>query len=105
MKDKLIQAKENISKVEKDKTIKNLTYLLADMCRQADEDCPSEYRTKHFRSNIGECYDYLYEIGYLKEKNVCSYDEEEEYIECLSCGGDFNECKCVHSGDMHRYNK
>ena len=78
MKDKLIQAKENILKVEKDKIIKNLTYLLADMCRQADEDCPSEYRTKHFRSKIEECYDYLYEIGYLKEKNVCSYNDDEE---------------------------
>jgi predicted nuclease of restriction endonuclease-like RecB superfamily len=59
---------------QKDKIIKNLTYLLADMCRQADEDCPSEYRTKHFRSKIAECYDYLYEIGYLKEKNVCSHN-------------------------------
>ena len=63
---------------QKDKIIKNLTYLLADMCRQADEDCPSEYRTKHFRNKIAECYDYLYEIGYLKEKNICSYDEEIE---------------------------
>ena len=62
----------------KDKIIKNLTYLLADMCRQADEDCPSEYRTKHFRNKMSECYDYLYEIGYLKEKNICSYDEEIE---------------------------
>ena len=105
MKDKLIQAKENISKVEKDKTIKTLSNLLAEMCSQADQDCPSEHRTRHFRSTMSECYDYLYEIGYLKEKNVCSYDEEEEYIKCLSCGGDFNECKCVHSGDMHRYNK
>ena len=48
------------------------------MCRQADEDCPSEYRTKHFRNKMSECYDYLYEIGYLKEKNICSYDEEIE---------------------------
>ena len=75
MKDKLIQAKENISKVEKDKTIKTLSDLLAEMCSQADEDCPSEYRTRHFRNTMSECYDYLYEIGYLKEKNVCSYEE------------------------------
>ena len=45
------------------------------MCSQADEDCPSEYRTRHFRNTMSECYDYLYEIGYLKEKNVCSYEE------------------------------
>ena len=58
----------------KDKIIKNLTYLLADMCRQADEDCPSEYRTKHFRNKMSEGYDYLYEIGYLKEKIELALD-------------------------------
>ena len=45
-------------------------YFLADhlaaMCCQADEDCPSEYRTKHFRSTMDDAYDYLKEIGYLK---------------------------------------
>jgi len=39
---------------------------LAAMCCQADEDCPSEYRTKHFRSTMDDAYDYLKEIGYLK---------------------------------------
>jgi len=39
---------------------------LASMCCQADEDCPSEYRTEHFRSTMDDAYDYLKEIGYLK---------------------------------------
>jgi hypothetical protein len=39
---------------------------LAAMCCQADEDCPSEYRTKHFRSTMDDAYDYLKEIGWLK---------------------------------------
>ena len=49
---------------QKDKIIKNLTYLLADMCRQADEDCPSEYRTKHFRTSLNEAIDYLEKSGW-----------------------------------------
>ena len=39
---------------------------LASMCFQADEDCPAEYRTEHFRSTMDDAYDYLKEIGYLK---------------------------------------
>ena len=39
---------------------------LASMCSQADEDCPAEYRTEHFRSTMDDAYDYLKEIGYLK---------------------------------------
>jgi hypothetical protein len=39
---------------------------LAAMCCQADEDCPAEYRTEHFRSTMDDAYDYLKEIGYLK---------------------------------------
>ena len=43
---------------------------LANMCCQADEDCPSEYRTDHFRSTMDDAYDYLEKIGYFKnEKN------------------------------------
>ena len=32
---------------------------LASMCCQADEDCPAEYRTEHFRSTMDDAYDYL----------------------------------------------
>ena len=39
---------------------------LAAMCCQADEDCPSEYRTKHFRSTMDDAYKYLEKIGYFK---------------------------------------
>ena len=43
---------------------------LAAMCCQADEDCPAEYRTEHFRSTMDDAYDYLKKIGYFKnEKN------------------------------------
>lgn len=37
--------------------------LLSDMVSQADEDTPSEYRTKHFRSTMDECVDHLIEKG------------------------------------------
>lgn len=33
--------------------------LLDDMTRQADEDTPSEYRTRHFRECMNECNDFL----------------------------------------------
>ena len=45
---------------------KQLCSLLADMCCQADEDTPAEYRTEHFRSAMTDGYDYLKKIGYLK---------------------------------------
>ena len=38
---------------------KQLCSLLADMCCQADEDTPAEYRTEHFRSAMTDGYDYL----------------------------------------------
>ena len=41
---------------------------LASMCCQADEDCPAEYRTEHFRSTMDDAYDYLKEIGYFKNE-------------------------------------
>ena len=43
-----------------------LSNLLANMCVNADEDCPGEYRTEHFRTAMNVAYDYLKEIGYLK---------------------------------------
>ena len=46
---------------------KKLAAHLAAMCCQADEDCPAEYRTEHFRSTMDDAYDYLKEIGYLND--------------------------------------
>ena len=43
---------------------------LAAMCCQADEDCPAEYRTEHFRSTMDDAYDYLKEIGWLKWREL-----------------------------------
>jgi hypothetical protein len=40
---------------------------LAAMCCQADEDCPAEYRTEHFRSTMDDAYEYLEKIGYFKK--------------------------------------
>ena len=34
-----------------------------DSCH-ADEDCPSEYRTKHFREHLKEAVDYLENSGW-----------------------------------------
>ena len=47
--------------------IKTLSHHLANMCCQADEDTPSEYRTEHFRSTMDDAYEYLEKIGYFKK--------------------------------------
>ena len=36
--------------------------LLSDMVFQADEDTPSEYRTKHFRECMEDCIEFLNEL-------------------------------------------
>ena len=36
------------------------------MICQADQDTPSEYRTRHFRNTMDMAYEYLEEIGYIK---------------------------------------
>jgi anion-transporting ArsA/GET3 family ATPase len=38
------------------------------MCCNADEDCPSKYRTEHFKSAITDGYDLLKKVGYFKNK-------------------------------------
>ena len=59
---------ENIKQIEDlEKKVKILSGLLDDMCCQADEDTPSEYRTRHFRNTMDEAYEYLDKIGYFKE--------------------------------------
>jgi len=50
------------------KKVRILSSLLSQMCCQADEDTPAEYRTKHFRSTMDDSYEYLEEIGYLRWK-------------------------------------
>jgi hypothetical protein len=47
---------------------KQLQEALAIMCSNADEDCPSEYRTEDFRSAITDGYDLLKKVGYFKNK-------------------------------------
>jgi hypothetical protein len=58
--------KKRIAELAKQNT--QLADHLASMCCQADEDCPAEYRTRHFRSTMDDAYDYLKEIGYLTRK-------------------------------------
>ena len=57
-------------KANTDKKLKEQNELLKshlyDMICQADEDTPSEYRTKHFRTTMDMAYEYLEEIGYIK---------------------------------------
>ena len=46
--------------------VKTLSHHLANMCCQADEDTPSEYRTRHFRNTMDGAYEYLEKINYFK---------------------------------------
>ena len=39
--------------------LKQAIYLLDNMVTQADEDTPSEYKTKHFRQCMDDCIDFL----------------------------------------------
>jgi hypothetical protein len=44
-----------------------LQEALADMCAQADYDCPSQYRTEHFNSAMSDGYALLKKIGYFRK--------------------------------------
>lgn len=60
---------ENIKQLEGlESKVSTLSDLLANMCCNADEDTPSEYRTRHFRDAMNEAYEYLEEIGYFKKE-------------------------------------
>lgn len=60
---------ENIKQLEGlENKVSTLSDLLANMCCNADEDTPSEYRTRHFRDAMNEAYEYLEEIGYFKKE-------------------------------------
>jgi len=37
--------------------------LLSEMVSQADQDCPADYRTKHFRSTMDDCVEFLIKSG------------------------------------------
>jgi hypothetical protein len=41
------------------KEIKNILNVLHDLFEQADEDCPSEYRSEHLRTALSEAEDLL----------------------------------------------
>ena len=41
-----------------------LASMLAWMCCHADEDCPSEYRSKHFSSHLDDAVEYLEKSGW-----------------------------------------
>ena len=43
---------------------KQLCSLLANMCCQADEDTPAEYRTEHFRNALNKAVEFLEESGW-----------------------------------------
>ena len=47
---------------------KKLQQALADMLCNADEDCPSEYRTDNFRSSLNDGYRLLKKVGYFKKQ-------------------------------------
>ena len=58
---------ENIKQIEDlENKVKTLSHHLANMCCQADEDTPGEYRTEHFRSTMDDAYEYLRKINYYK---------------------------------------
>ena len=46
---------------------KQLQEALATVCSNADEDCPLEYRTEHFRLAITDGYALLKKLGFFKK--------------------------------------
>lgn len=44
---------------------KKLLDTLLEITEQADQDCPSEYRTKHFRAAIQDSVALLKKIGWI----------------------------------------
>ena len=66
--DSMNEGLENIKQIDDlENKVKTLSHHLANMCCQADEDTPSEYRTEHFRSTMDDAYEYLEKIGYFKK--------------------------------------
>jgi NMD protein affecting ribosome stability and mRNA decay len=57
--DNMIKKKEKWTDEEN-----KLASMLAWMCCHADEDCPSEYRSKHFSSHLDDAVEYLEKSGW-----------------------------------------
>ena len=47
---------------------KQLQEALADILVNADEDCPKQYRTKHFCKAVNDGYSLLKTIGYFRKR-------------------------------------
>ena len=47
---------------------KQLQEALSELCAQADYDCPSQYRTEHFRLAMSEGYALLRKLGYFRKR-------------------------------------
>ena len=60
--------KNRLAELSKQNTL--LADHLASMCCQADEDTPSEYRTRHFRNTMDGAYEYLEKINYYFIKHL-----------------------------------
>jgi hypothetical protein len=58
--------KTTINKIIKEH--EQLQQALANMLVDADEDCPSNNRTEHFRSSLKSGYSLLRKIGYFKRE-------------------------------------
>ena len=55
--------------------------MLAWLACHADEDCPSEYRTKHFRIALKKAVDYLEDSGWYDFNNETNKrGQYEKYI-------------------------
>ena len=53
--------------------------LLAWLSVHADEDMPSEYRTKHFRNALDDAVDYLEKSGWYEfNKNKCLKESKND---------------------------
>lgn len=66
LEDTFVRQKSIANKLVKEH--KQLQEALATMCSNADEDCPLQYRTEHFRSAISDGYALLKTIGYFRKR-------------------------------------
>ena len=54
-----------------------LAYMLAWVCCHVDEDCPSEYRTRHLRHHLKEAIDYLEKSGWYEYNQKTNKDKND----------------------------
>jgi hypothetical protein len=55
-----------MSKVKFKAELDEVCMLLNRVCLHADKDCPSEYRTRHFKEALEDSVDYLKESDWYK---------------------------------------